>query len=134
MTSIVTSDPSTCEPLWRMGIIEQLVGLAFRHVDVASHDGNGNATSADANFLTEHVFSALCFFASSNADCLEECRRPDLPLRSTLKKRLAAIGEDDEQFEEEKNYAIKLLKLVDDDPLAAAAEDEHVNNCDNTER
>jgi len=134
MTSIVTSDPSTCEPLWRMGIVEQLVGLAFRHVDVASHDGNGNATSADANFLTEHVFSALCFFASSNADCLEECRRPDLPLRSTLKKRLAAIGEDDEQFEEEKNYAIKLLKLVDDDPLAAAAEDEHVNNCDNTER
>merc|ERR1719283_796171 len=77
MTSIVTSEPSSCELLWRMGIVEQLVGLAFRHVDAAADaDGNGNTGGGaggggGVNFLTEHVFSALCFFAASNGNCLE---------------------------------------------------------------
>ena len=110
MTSIVNSDPSLCKPLWRMGIIDQLVGLAYRNVDASFRNANGNASGA--TFLTEHVFSALCFFANSNADCLEECRRSDLPLRSTLKKRLVQI-KDDDQFEEERNYAKKLFKLIE---------------------
>jgi len=132
MTSIVTSEPSSCELLWRMGIVEQLVGLAFRHVDAASADGNGNTggVGGSANFLTEHVFSALCFFAASNGNCLEDCRRPDLPLRSTLTKRLGQI-KDDEQFDEERNYAKKLLGLIDG-PLAEGGDD-HFNDCD-TER
>jgi len=131
MTSIVNSDPASCEPLWRMGIIEQLVGLAFHHVDaIEGADGNGNSSTSDANFLTEHVFSALCFFASSNANCLEECRRPDLPLRSTLRKRLARI-KDDEQFEEERSYAKKLLHLIDGP--TSKDKDESFQNCD-TER
>lgn len=134
MTSIVTSEPSSCELLWRMGIVEQLVGLAFRHVDAASDaDGNGNTGGGGVNFLTEHVFSALCFFAASNGNCLEDCRRPDLPLRSTLTKRLAQI-KDDEQFDEERNYANKLLGLIDGGgPLLADGGDDHFNNCD-TER
>jgi len=126
MTSIVHSDPSSCEPLHRMGIVEQLVGLAFQHVNSAEANGISGAT--DANFLTEHVFSALCFFASSHSGCLEECRRPDLPLSSTLKKRLAQV-KDDEQFEEERNYARKLLRLVD----GPEYDDDNTNNCD-TER
>ena len=131
MTSIVNSDPASCEPLWRMGIIEQLVGLAFHHVDaIEGGDGNGNSSTSDVNFLTEHVFSALCFFAAFNGDCLEECRRPDLPLRSTLRKRLARI-QDDEQFEEERGYAKKLLNLVDGP--AAESTNESLQNCD-TER
>ena len=114
-----------------MGIIEQLVGLAFHHVDaIEGADGNGNSSTSDANFLTEHVFSALCFFASSNANCLEECRRPDLPLRSTLRKRLARI-KDDEQFEEERSYAKKLLHLIDGP--TSNDKDESFQNCD-TER
>ena len=120
MTSIVTSEPPTCDILWRMGIVEQLVGLAFHNVD-------GISDSNAANFLTEHVFSALCFFASTSAKCLEECRRTDLPLRRTLKLRLDKI-KDDETFEDERNYAGKLLKLID----GPMGEDENIN-CD-TER
>ena len=129
MTSIVNSDPSTCDPLHQMGIIEQLVGLAFQHVDSADADGGISSGATDANFLTEHVLSALCFFASSHSGCLEECRRPDLPLRSTVEKRLAQVKEDD-QFEEERYYAKKLLALLGDGP---DEEEDNTNNCD-TER
>jgi len=129
MTSIVNSDPSTCDPLHQMGIIEQLVGLAFQHVDSADADGGISSGATDANFLTEHVLSALCFFASSHSGCLEECRRPDLPLRSTVEKRLAQVKEDD-QFEEERYYAKKLLALLGDGP---DDEEDNTNNCD-TER
>lgn len=131
MTSIVNADPSTCDPLHRMGIVEQLVGLAFQHVDSADADGgiSGGANS-DANFLTEHVLSALCFFASTHSGCLEDCRRPDLPLKSTVEKRLAQV-KDDEQFEEERHYAKKLLTLLDG--RRVEGDDDNTNNCD-TER
>lgn len=116
MTSIVQTDPSNAQEIWRIGLVEQLVGLAHLHV---------KDTTA-LNFLTEHIFSALVFFASSNTNCLTECRRPDLPLRSIIKQRLALIG-DDETHEEERGHAKELLRLI------GGEVDQNQDNCD-TER
>ena len=120
------SDPSTSEPLRRLGFVQRLVDLAHRRVvdnEVRTSGGGDQdaSSSNDSNFLTEHLFSALCFLAQTNADCLAECRRPESTMKITLEKRLAQIGgrsptgsdADEDPFQEETLYVKDLLKLLE---------------------
>ncbi|BFZ19877.1 hypothetical protein BsWGS_22916 [Bradybaena similaris] len=100
LSSICSSNPALRDALVAKGTVEQLVQIL--------KDEEHNATH-------EHIMSALVNLASGHAAAREKCLSVDLDLRSFLCQRIRFL-EGKEPFQEEKEYAEKLLHILNTSP------------------
>lgn len=95
LTYICNHQPAVKDELFRMGFVEQLVGLV----------------SEDCQPAMEHILSALQALVTDHAPSVNECRQPRLQLRSILHNLLQQNqGKEDRQ--EEHEYTKNLLSII----------------------
>lgn len=95
LTYICLHQPAVRDELFKMGFVEQLVGLVREACQPA----------------LEHLLSALQALVTDHAPSLNECRQPHLQLRSVLCNLLEQNqGKEDRQ--EEHEYTKNLLRII----------------------
>ncbi|XP_069683764.1 hsp70-binding protein 1 [Periplaneta americana] len=95
LTYICGRKPAIRDELFKMGFVEQLVGLV----------------SAGRQPALEHLLSALLALVENHPPSLNECRQPQLQLRSIL-RNLFQENQGKEDRQEEHEYTKNLLRIV----------------------
>ena len=93
ITALAAEVPEIKETLFKMGLVEQLVGLLHTEHN-ASH---------------EYLLSALNAIITDNAKAVQECRRQELGLQDLLKTKLFSLANQPE-FAEERYFATEVLR------------------------
>ncbi|CAL1534713.1 unnamed protein product [Lymnaea stagnalis] len=96
VSAICNSNPALKDNLVAIGAVEQLVSLLKEESHGSTH---------------EHVMSALLTLVTDHTKAWEKCSSPELGVKSLLQQRIQFL-EGKEQYEEEREYAQQLLKLL----------------------